>query len=408
MAKTSKTSDLTPDPNNANKGTPRGRGMLENSLTKLGAGRSILVDRNGVVIAGNKTLETAAESGFEDTIVVETTGEKLVVVKRTDLDLETDAKARELAIADNRVGEVSLNWDAPVLLELDKTVDLAPYFSDDELQLILDTDELPDLSHPKEEQDPSPGLLDKLESGEIEPRVKLGEVWKLGRHYIACCDSTVEENVKALLKHVGDRAPSMVWSDAPYGISIQDDSGHIGGGNIAAVGKYAPIIGDKTTQTAERASELYLRLLPQAIQCWWGANHFSHCFSASPCWIVWDKENTGDFADAELAWVNQPTAVRIFRHMWNGLMKASEKGQKRVHPTQKPVALFEWFAQKYGNDDDLILDPFLGSGISVIGSQQLPGDRIVVGCELSPDYCEVVCQRFESLTGITPELAGHI
>src|SRR5579859_6091797 len=119
---------LQPDPNNANKGTPRGRGLLEHSLRQYGAGRSILTDKNGVVIAGNKTLETAADIGLP-VKVVETDGTELVVVQRTDLDLTRDKAARELAYADNRVAEVDLDWDAEQLAE-DRAagVDLDSFF----------------------------------------------------------------------------------------------------------------------------------------------------------------------------------------------------------------------------------------------------------------------------------------
>lgn len=104
-------SGLVPDKQNANEGTQRGRGLLEKSLRKLGAGRSILADKYGNVIAGNKTLESAAELDLPVRIV-ETDGNELVVVKRTDLDLysETDKRGRQLAYVDNKVAEVDLSW----------------------------------------------------------------------------------------------------------------------------------------------------------------------------------------------------------------------------------------------------------------------------------------------------------
>lgn len=130
--------DLTPDPRNANRGTERGAGMLEASLREYGAGRSILVDRNGVVVAGNKTLEAAASIGLDDVVVVPTDGSKLVIVQRTDLDLSADPRAKALAVADNRVAEVSLDWDAAVLGELAASdVDLSRLFSEDELAKIV-------------------------------------------------------------------------------------------------------------------------------------------------------------------------------------------------------------------------------------------------------------------------------
>jgi hypothetical protein len=133
-----KLSELIPDPQNANKGTERGRYMLEHSISTLGAGRSVLVDRNNVLIAGNKTTETAVESGFENAIVVETDGSELVVVRRTDLDITTDSRAKQLAIADNRTGEINLNFDPVVLADIANDVDLSGFFNDEEFKLILD------------------------------------------------------------------------------------------------------------------------------------------------------------------------------------------------------------------------------------------------------------------------------
>ena len=142
--KTTKITEFTQDPQNANKGTERGKEMLDTSISKLGAGRSIVVDKHGTIIAGNKTAQSAIANGLSDALVVETTGDKLVVVKRNDLDLATDAKAKELAIADNRVGEISLEWDQEVLLELQDEIDLSGYFTDEEL--ILESVSEPDYS----------------------------------------------------------------------------------------------------------------------------------------------------------------------------------------------------------------------------------------------------------------------
>jgi len=100
--------DLAPDDNNANRGTARGRKMLKGSLKKLGAGRSILVDKNFTTIAGNKTLDEAKKQGFKRVVVVDSAGDTLVAVRRTDLDVQ-DKKGQELAIADNRVSEVDLS-----------------------------------------------------------------------------------------------------------------------------------------------------------------------------------------------------------------------------------------------------------------------------------------------------------
>ncbi len=145
--------DLRPDPKNANRGTARGLGLVEDSLSKYGAGRSIVTDRNGIVIGGNKTLESAAAIGLEIE-VVRTTGQKLVVVQREDLDLMTDDKARKLAYADNRAGEMGLEWDAEQLkADIDAGLDLTDLFFEDELDKITDFAEMADLPDLESEPD---------------------------------------------------------------------------------------------------------------------------------------------------------------------------------------------------------------------------------------------------------------
>jgi hypothetical protein len=118
--------DLLQDAQNANKGTTRGRAMVESSLRRYGFGRSVLADKHGRLIAGNKTV--AAAAGDAKVVVVKTQGKELVVVQRTDLDLN-DAEAQELGIADNRAGELGLEWNVPTLQVLEQTgVDMKQFF----------------------------------------------------------------------------------------------------------------------------------------------------------------------------------------------------------------------------------------------------------------------------------------
>lgn len=130
--------DLRPDTRNANKGTQRGRGMVEASLREVGAGRSIVVDREGRVIAGNKTLEAAADIGLQIE-VIHTDGKRLVVVQRDDLDLSDDTgPARKLAYLDNRASETGLAWDAEQLLaDMNAGVDFGGIFDQGELDGLL-------------------------------------------------------------------------------------------------------------------------------------------------------------------------------------------------------------------------------------------------------------------------------
>jgi len=130
-------SDLTPDQSNANLGTERGRYMLEASLEQNGLGRSILIDKNGHIIAGNKTAEVAGELGLEDVLVVRTKGDKLVAVMREDIDLDTE-EGRRLAYADNRAGEVNLEFDPDqIARDLGEGMDLSDMWQEWELEDLL-------------------------------------------------------------------------------------------------------------------------------------------------------------------------------------------------------------------------------------------------------------------------------
>jgi DNA modification methylase len=184
----------------------------------------------------------------------------------------------------------------------------------------------------------------------------------------------------------------MVYTDPPYGVNIVNGQGKIGLSN----NKYEPIIGDDSTQTAIDSYNLCVSLnIP--ILVFWGGNYYSSALKDSQGWIVWDKDNgKTSFADCELAWTNQNRATRIFKHMWNGNARASEGGQKRVHPTQKPIELALWCFKEYASDSKTVLDLFGGSGST----------RRCFMMELSPNYCDVIIARWEKLTGRKAELVA--
>lgn len=132
----------------------------------------------------------------------------------------------------------------------------------------------------------------------------------------------------------------------------------------------------------------------------WGANHFADRFNAaSPGWIVWDKLNgKSSFADAELAYCSMEGAVRVFRYVWNGMHQGQYGGDKsknepRIHPTQKPVALYEWIFDNYLRSDSRVLDTHLGSGSSAIAANRR--GITFVGIEKDPAMFEAACRRIE-------------
>ena len=150
---------LVPDPENLNLGTERGGELIENSIAELGAGRSVLVDRNGIIIAGNHAVAAAIKLGLTQGEVIRTTGDRLVVVQREDLDMGDDPRAKKLAILDNRTTDLNLKWDAEALEALidEGTIDLDEAFTTEDLSYLLDgviPDELaPDPEEPDDEPD---------------------------------------------------------------------------------------------------------------------------------------------------------------------------------------------------------------------------------------------------------------
>lgn len=121
-----------------------------------------------------------------------------------------------------------------------------------------------------------------------------------------------------------------------------------------------------------------------------GGNYYA--MPPSSCWLVWDKESTGDFADCELAWTNLPKAVRRIRHMWNGMLRANGE-QRGDHPTQKPIGVMEWAINHVPTPNSLILDPFMGSGTTGVACMNL--GRSFIGIEREPKYFDIACRRIE-------------
>lgn len=123
--KETKIDKLIPDNINANKGTQYGQHLIEKSLRELGAGRSVLLDKNNRIIAGNKTIENAAAIGLDNVIIVETTGDQIVAVKRMDVDLDSK-RGRELALADNATSKANLEWDDEAIQEISEKWEIEP------------------------------------------------------------------------------------------------------------------------------------------------------------------------------------------------------------------------------------------------------------------------------------------
>lgn len=200
------------------------------------------------------------------------------------------------------------------------------------------------------------------------------------------------------MRQFPDKYFDLCLTDPPYGIGEaagkNDSRGGIPKGpknprhTPVPSTKYEALTWDDKPPSPEAFKEIFRISKNQII---FGGNYFG--LPASPCWIVWDKDNgDSDFADCELAWTSFPTAVRKFKYRWNGMLQEDMKHKEtRYHPTQKPVKLFMDILEKYSKPGDTVVDPFLGSGTTAIAC--LKTDRRYLGIEKEPEYCEIARKR---------------
>ena len=189
---------------------------------------------------------------------------------------------------------------------------------------------------------------------------------------------------------VPDKYFDLAIVDPPYGINAS--KGTWGSSNKGKVTDYGKKDWDKEIPSDEYFLGLQRVSKNQII---WGGNYFG--LKPSSCWLVWDKLNSADFADCELAWTSFESAVRKFTYRWNGMLQQNMKDKEiRIHPTQKPVALYNWLLTNYAKKGQRILDTHLGSGSSAIAAHYFGVD--FVGCELDKDYFEAAKARFDMAT----------
>ena len=235
-----------------------------------------------------------------------------------------------------------------------------------------------------------------------------------------CGDSTKIDDVEKLMD--GNKA-DLLLTDPPYGVNIVNTNGKEQGvvsgekprvlkfGSTrgeyskALVGatKYLPIIGDESTETAEKSFDVAKRV--SNIQVVFGGNYFTDFLPASRCWYVWDKgmAEGSFFSQCELAWVSKDGNAKLFKRLWSGLCREGDRkteGVKRIHPTQKPVSLCCDIIKQF--DCESVLDLFGGSGSTLIACEQM--EKTCYMMELSPNYVDVIINRGETFTGQKAEL----
>ena len=361
--------------------------QIASSIKEFGFTNPVLIDGQGGIIAGHGRIMAAQKLKMDE----------VPTITLSDL---SEAQKKAYIIADNKLA-LNSGWDDELLkIELEQLKELDFHlgligFSDDELALLMGGETTEGLV----DEDQVPELVD-------DPVTVLGDVWLLGNHRLMCGDSTSIDAVERLMD--GAKV-DCVYTDPPYGISIVSGNKVGGGGafggkknekkdksNVVQSSYFAPVENDDSIDVAVSAIGL-IATFGADVEIIWGGNYYASSLPNSSCWIVWDKKNSGNFADCELAWTNQKTAVRKFEHMWNGMVKASEHGQKRVHPTQKPIALAEWCFDNYAEKCQNVLDLFGGSGSTLLACETRRKNGFIM--ELAPAYCDVIIKRWQDFTG---------
>ncbi len=295
----------------------------------------------------------------------------------------SEEQKRDFRIRDNKLTELS-EWDFENLkFELDDLdiPDLSDLFKDEEELKV----------EPEAEED------DYVVPETITTDIVVWDLFEIGEHRLLCGDSTDAEQVAKLMN--GEKA-DMVFTDPPYGIGYDNEdrwSGIDKQNHSAKRNKGKMILGD-----AEDFNPSFL--LSYFSYCKeifvWGMQYYPEHLGRGGC-IVWNRKTESQkdvpHADFELCWSKQERNKMAWI-TWGGF-KSKEKGEERLHTTQKPIELAVWFFNNWGNKNDLVADLFLGSGTTMVASHQLK--RKCYGMELDPKYCQVIIDR---MIRLDPEL----
>ena len=383
--------DLKQDKRNYRTHNKKNLDLIKKSVKEVGLARSIVIDNENNIICGNGLTSTLDKN--TPIQIIETDGSELVVVKRTDLKTD-DEKRKQLAIMDNSTSDSS-------------------EFDLDSLQADFDVEQLQDwgLDLEFEAVDEEQEIIEDEVPEKVETKCKLGDIWQLGNHRLMCGNSTSVTDVEKLMN--GEKA-DMVFTDPPYLLETK-------GGCKGEIGKALKKQGNDIEFISNFNPDNFLNVLPNVFEknkinayvfCnkdllpkylnWAVDNKYSYNV------LIWKKPNAIPIGDSHRPDIEY---LLLFRKnaIWNNGLKdvnysrclefSRETG---LHPTMKPLKLITNEMQISSNKGSNILDPFGGSGSTLIACEQL--NRKCYMMELDPKYCDVILQRWENLTGKKAEL----
>jgi DNA modification methylase len=391
--------DLKADHRNARKRTDRSASLIAESLKRFGAARSIVIDEDNRILAGNGTVEGAKAAGIQNIRVIETDGTEIIAVKRTGLS-EDDKIG--LALADNRTSDLS-DWDKDMLQQLSAEHDLAPWFEADDLSEIIG----------EAEQLPTEGLTDADDVPEApeEPVTKPGDVWLLGNHRVMCGDST---DVLAVGRLMDGKKAQTFFTDPPYGDNVgglSPKAAHERQPGKGLIKRVSFIANDKDIDWLEEVFNLVPGFLEadntKMVFFKWDRLEqiklMAAAFGEPTALCVWDRVRKASAFfrfqpqhELCLHWGNQADKKEPM-DLSNVWRVSKELELKELHPTVKPIAIIEPALRVTTDKGKRVLDLFGGSGTTLIAAES--SGRIAHLMELDPKYCDVIVKRWEQFTG---------
>lgn len=389
-------SDLKQDHKNARKRTETSASLLKESLQRYGPARSIVIDEDDRILAGNGTVEAALGLGIEGLRIVDASPDEIIAVRRTGL---TEDQKVGLALADNRTADLA-EWDAEMLQQLSKEHDISPWFDDGDVEALLEQ---------VEQLDPVEGNTDPDEAPEppAEPTTKPGDLWILGNHRLLCGDSTDTMALDRLMeKQVAD-----LWlTDPPY--------------NVAYEGKTKDALTIKNDSMKDAEFRQFLHDVYVAANCFlkpgasfyiWHADSEGYNFRGAAHDIGWKVRQCLVWVKSAMVmgrqdyqWKHEPCLygwTEGAAHTWcsdrkqTTVLEFDKPRRNGEHPTMKPVDLFQYQMANSTKPGAIVLDSFGGSGTTLIAAERIGRKARLM--ELDPAYCDVIVKRWEDFTGNT-------
>ena len=400
-------SDLKFDHKNARKRTDSSARLIQESLQRYGAARSIVIDEDNRILAGNGTIEGAKALGLTKLKVVEAAGDEIIAVRRSGLS-EDDKVG--LALADNRAAELS-DWDAEMLQQLSEEHDIAPWFEQEDLDALLQE---------AEQLEPVEGNTDPDEVPEApeDPITKPGDLWILGSHRLLCGDSTDPIAMERLME---DKPADLWLTDPPYNVALgmNETPEEAKKRNRRTDGKV--VKNDSMSDAAFRQFlvDVYTTancfLKPGGVFYIWHADSEGYNFRGAAHDIGWKvrqcliwRKSSLVMGRQDYQWMHEPCLYGWTdgsAHYWASdrkqttVMDFAKPSRNGEHPTMKPVDLFQYQMANSSKPGDTVLDSFGGSGTTLIAAERIGRKARLM--ELDPAYCDVIVKRWEDFTGNT-------